>query len=345
MNVAGIDVGRSAVKVAAVIGAGEIGGERVSFLFPSVVTQAIDISDEATRKSAERETVDVNGQRFFTGETAILQGRGTSMLGLSDDWIRTPTHDALLVSALKRLAAGGCPIGKGDMLLLGLPAKLHGSQKEDLKKICAKYTEAQVMVLPQPMGPYQYEMLSAMGYPKPGRSFTSESWGVVDVGHYTTDFMLMIGKNWIEAASGSCPGIHLAAEKLQRILADRHTLDLVEAEEVLRKGYVLRFGKPVRIDADIDRAVEPVVQGIINEAQSKIAPYVHKLDGVLVAGGGATLVCKGLEAIWPHAKLVSIECDGSAEAVAHEARMSVAEGFLRYGLAQANILRQHQIAA
>ena len=50
-------------------------------------------------------------------------------------------------------------------------------------------------------------------------------------------------------------------------------------------------------------------------------PYVRKLDGVLLAGGGAPIVHPHIQAKWPHAYL------------ADKPRLAVAEGMRRFGMA------------
>jgi plasmid segregation protein ParM len=74
---------------------------------------------------------------------------------------------------------------------------------------------------------------------------------------------------------------------------------------------------------------EPLAAQIINKANQLIGKSARSLDGILIAGGGASLVKSALQAIWPHTHL------------AENARFSVAEGFCRYARAF-NLYRRSQ---
>jgi plasmid segregation protein ParM len=59
---------------------------------------------------------------------------------------------------------------------------------------------------------------------------------------------------------------------------------------------------------------------IVDTAARLIEPYARKLNGVIVAGGGAEFMFQELSRRWPHAVKPS------------SPRFSVAEGMRRYGL-------------
>lgn len=318
MNVIGLDIGHSAVKVAA------LGPDRkpVRFLFPSAACPAFAISDDAERARSMLETVLVGDRRFFFGDTARTQGGRSVATGLSESWIETPEHAALLLGAWRKLKLSGVSQAN-TMLMLGLPTHLYSRQREVLKETVSQNLEvAEVKVLPQAMGPYQAMMLSGSGAPLHGRDMANESWGVVEVGHFTTDFTLVAKGRWVEKASGACSGARVAAEHLVRLLADDDlSVDLPEAEEALITGVVRNFGERLDVSFARDRAVEIVVAEIIDTAHRLLDPFVRKLDGVILAGGGAPLVYGALKAKWPHT------------VVSDDPRFAVAEGMRRYGVA------------
>jgi plasmid segregation protein ParM len=149
-----------------------------------------------------------------------------------------------------------------------------------------------------------------------------ESWGVIEVGYYSTDFMLMQRGRWVEKASGSCAGVRVAADHLARMLAEKGlTVDLPECEEALQTRRILDFGRKTDVGHEVDQSVALVVTEVIDTATRLMEPYVRKLDGVLVAGGGAPIVHPRIQEKWPHAHM------------ANKPRLAVAEGMRRFGMA------------
>lgn len=203
----GLDIGHSTVKVAAT----NTQGQAVRIIFPSVVCPAITISDDAERRRAAEETVMIDGRLYFFGDTALTQGGASATTGLSEDWIAQSEHAVLLLGALRKAAAAGVAMDQ-PMLVLGLPTHLFARQRDRLKDTVSRLVATRdTRILPQAMGPYQAVMLTANGAAAPDRSMADESWGVVEVGHFTTDFGLIQRGRWVEKASGVCPGARVAA--------------------------------------------------------------------------------------------------------------------------------------
>lgn len=324
----GLDIGHSAVK-------GVVSGERGirQFMFPSVVCRAINISDETEARRAALDTVEVDGVYYFVGDTAIIQGGAAVPSGLSDDWIETKEHAALVESSLKRLRTMGYPLDDA-LVVMGLPSRLHDSQAARLKELFLKHCQAELKVVPQPMGAYQATMLQESGMPVVGRDIKTESWGVVEVGRYSTDFMLMMGGRWVQRASGGTQGVSAAAAHLQTLLRDRHQLDvdLLDCEKALSSGSTFKsiknYGKSVDVTAETEMAAAVLVSDVVDMANRLIDPFARKLDGVIVAGGGAPFVYRELHSRWPHAIM------------ADDPRFAVARGFHRFGCAL-NLMRMH----
>ena len=314
-SVIGLDIGHSAVKIACY---SQDEKER-HLLFPSIAVPAFTISDDGEARRAARETVMVGNRGYFFGETARTQG-GTST-GLSEDWVDTPEHMALLKGALKRIQDEvGLP--ENAMLVMGLPTHLFSRQRERLKQLSGEAHKGEIKVVPQPFAPFQMMMLDRLGNPSPVRSMMEESWGVIEVGYYSTDFMLMQRGRWVEKASGSCAGVRVAADHLARMLAEKGlTVDLPECEEALQTRRILDFGRKTEVGHEVDQSVALVVTEVIDTATRLMEPYVRKLDGVLLAGGGAPIVHPHIQTKWPHAYL------------ADKPRLAVAEGMRRFGMA------------
>lgn len=320
-TVVGMDIGHSAVKTRATTAE----GRSFEFLSPSVVCQAFPISDEAEQRRAAEETVEIKGRQFFIGETARIQ-EGGGVSGLSEDWIDTPEHLALIKGAIKRVAKISGVDDKID-LVMGLPTHLHSRQKDRLKEIVMELSPnvGFVKVIPQSMGPYYGLMIGPDGQPAKEHDKNTESWGVVEVGYFSTDFMMAKNGRWVEEGSNqdACPGVRAATESLVRLINKKHqiTIDLLDADEALRTRFIKHYGKQVDVSAEVDESVQLVVDTVIDSAIRLMESSARKLDGVLVAGGGAPLVFEHLRQKWPHAVLVD------------QPRFAVAEGMRRLGLA------------
>ncbi len=324
-TVVGMDIGHSAVKTRATTS----DGRTFEFLSPSVVCQAFPISDEAEQRRAAEETVEIKGREFFIGETARIQGGG-GVSGLSEDWIDTPEHLALIKGAIKRVGKISGVDEKID-LVMGLPTHLHSRQKDRLKEIVSDAAPdiGFIKVIPQSMGPYYGLMIGQDGQPSKEHDKNSESWGVVEVGYFSTDFMMAKNGRWAEEGSNqdSCPGVRAATESLVRLINKKYeiTIDLLDADEALRTRSIKNYGKLIDVSAEVDESVQLVVDAVIDSAVRLMETSARKLDGVLVAGGGGPLVFEHLKLKWPHAVLVE------------QPRFSVAEGMRRLGLALALI--------
>ena len=319
-TVIAIDLGHSAVKSIALSKTHGV----IKLLIPSMVCQAFSISDDKERGLAEIETVTVNNRQYFFGETAKTQCGASVSIGLNEDWIESPEHTALLLGTLQKLASNGVDI-KRPNLVLGLPTHLYARQRDRLEKIVRSHIEcSDLKIIPQSMGPYYELMLSENGMPADDHSVDSESWGVVEIGYFTTDFGLIENGRWKEKASGICSGARVAAEHLIRLLSEQNmTIDLIEAEEALRTGYIRNFGKRMDVAAEVKASSSIIVAEVIDTAARLMEPYARRLDGVLVAGGGAPIAFDLIADRWPHAVL------------ANDSRFSVVEGMRRIGLARA----------
>ncbi len=143
----------------------------------------------------------------------------------------------------------------------------------------------------------------------------------MEVGHFSTDFMLSMGGRWIEKASGSCAGMRVAVDSIQRLLlADGINADTLECQEILRTKKYNNFGRVVDASTYVRQAARVLVDEVVGNAERLIAEHARRLTGVIVAGGGADFIIEELQERWSHAQIMK------------DPRMSVAEGFCRLGL-------------
>lgn len=330
--IVGLDLGHSAVKMT-FDGKGTVNRH----IFPALSAPAIQIRNETEAKLAAEETVSVNGRNFFVGKTAALQGKTGLSSGLSENWIASDEHSALIAMAKKVVDKEGA-IGKR-VYILGLPVVHFESQREQLKKIAEQQLgkDCEIRILPQPMGAYQALMLNRNGSINKNRSFVNESWGVVDVGYYSTDFILMMEGRWVESSSGGCGGVRMATEHLQKILEGKGIQrDLVDMEKALRDGNIRHFGKQIDLSKEIKESTDLVAAKVVDMANQLMGAHVHSLDGVLIAGGGAEIILSALKERWPH--VITLDDDHSDKN--HKgSRYVVSEGYYRWGR-NALMLRQ-----
>lgn len=312
MAAIGLDIGHSAVKVSV----SDQKGKRHTVTIPTAVCQAFRISDEVESDRAAKETVRVGNVDYFIGETAVIQGGVNITSGLSEDWVSTPEHTALMIGSYKKaVELAGVEQPK---LVLGLPTHLYARQRNKLRDVAVDVLGTRdVRVVPQPMGPYFEAMFDENGVPV--SAVNEESWGVVEIGYFTTDFMLMMNGRWVEKASGTCSGARVAAEHLQRILGEKGvTTDLPECEEALRKKHIRNFTAKLDVTNEVNEAVGILANEVIDHATRLMEPYARRLHGVIVAGGGAEFMFEKIKERWPHA------------VCPQNPRLSVAEGMRRF---------------
>lgn len=320
-SVVGGDIGHSTVKGVAV---GFFNGvhKRNEFIFPSIAIPAIKIADESGAEKAKLDTVMVDGEPWFYGETAKIQSMGKYESGLTDNWIETKVHTALFLGLIQKLKQAGLENVDSALFVLGLPTILHATQKERLKQIVSVYApKIEVLVAPQPMGALYADVMTEDGVEDIGRSIAKEAIGVIEIGLYTTDYLLLQGGQWTEQGCGSSGGVRLAVQHLSKLLESNHGIeaDLDECQDTLRSGHILNFGATVNVENEVSAARELLIAKIIDESERLFAPMVRKLSSVVIAGGGAPLVYKGIKAKWPHAKMIE------------KHRFAIAEGFCRLG--------------
>jgi len=310
----GLDIGHSAVKVAI--------GE--TFLFPTAAMPALDLSIDGSTEAAQDDTVRIGSGTFFVGETAKIHSGGRLLDGLSDDWTVSDEHTALMVAGYQKAVrrAGVEP----DMVVLGLPSRLHSKHKAQLQATAAVnlgISRLQIRVMPQPMAAYYSRIVDAEGMPT-GSVVQDDKWIIIDVGYYTTDFGMFASRRWSSAAQESTSGVYLAAQHLRRLIADRIGMDVSvrEAEAILRTKAMRHQGEIINASAWVAESVSGIAKSIVDAATRILGSReIDSASGVFIAGGGSSLVFEALHKQWRHA------------VCAENPRFAVAEGLRRYGLA------------
>jgi len=322
----GIDVGRSATKAVSIVD-----GVRAMISFPSAICPAIRLTDASAAARAQVETVKIGSHEYFTGETAIIQGRDEMLGGLSDDWASSEQHGALILAAIKRLEAQGIAGVATGLVVVGLPARVFASQRKHYAAAVSELLpEAEVKVVPQPMGPYYTMLFDESGMEQGG--VDSGSWAFIEVGQFTTDFAMIERGHVVERAFNSCEGMRVSAEALQRLVMERYglSISMAEATALLQEPLIRNFGRKIDVTDLVREAVQPLARTIAEKARQMFGETLRSMDGVRLAGGGAGLVMDALPSVW--SGLTGVVPEGFI-AVVDDARFAVADGFGRFGLA------------
>ena len=326
-TVIGLDVGRSAIKLAAAWSrAGESRQHRLQF--PSAVTPWFRLVSASDAERAREETVLLGDRSFFFGSTALLQGGDKMQSGLRDDWIYSDEHMALLLGALQKAQAAGVPGIDRAELVVGLPGRLYAvSFDEYMNRVSQVLPGRGVTVMPQPIGPFFSHLLDTHGR-EARPELMGQVWATIEIGQYTTDICLVAEGQAIQEKYASCNGMRVVAELLMRQLARSRgisDLGLPEATQIMETGHMLIGGKPVSVEDELRASIEPLAREIQETANQVLgSATLRRMHGLLVAGGGAQLLFHQLATSWPQALLCQ------------EPRFSVAEGFMRAGLMREN---------
>ena len=327
----GFDLGHSSVKISIksgskhpLIGASEI--------FPTVVRNWTPIANEETARKAEADTVVVNGKKFFVGVTAQRQGQADSFSGQSRDWIETEQHDALLVSAWNRACA---VLAKNDMaeperisLVLGLPASYYAEQRDVLRirasallqRLVKPHQDLQIYIESQSRAPLLCVVFDHHGV-ETGRAGEDESWGVVEIGQFTTDFTLHDRGQEVDSAASSARGAHMVYDRIAAAFkAANYVADFETISTAIQSRKIKVYGKETDVSDLIMPAINEFTTYILDEVTTRFGDKAQRLDGIIVAGGGAYIVGQDIKAKYPNA------------IVPTNPRFAVAEGYSRFGL-------------
>jgi len=326
----GIDLGHSSVKVAVKTNQGPL--KEATEIFPTVVRNWCHIADVPTAKKALTDTVEVDGRKFFVGITAVRQGQAETFTGQNRSWVNTIQHDALLVGAwqraLKILEKNNLDTPKRVVLVLGLPASYYMEQRKHLRSrteelirpLLSVGQTLEVFIQSQSRAPFACVSISASGQPT-GAGGDTESWGVVEIGHFTTDFTFHDRGQEVESASSSASGAHTIYEEVASHFKQRGYLsDFESVTDAIQKKSLKVYGKDVDVSDVVNPAITQFANYILDEVRTRFGEKAQRMDGIIIAGGGAAIVGKEIQEKFPNA------------IIPESARYAVAEGYSRIGL-------------
>ena len=329
----GIDLGHSSVKTSIKTGIKLpiLGGTTI---FPTVVRDWVQIANEETARRAEADTVEINGKKFFVGETAQRQSQAETFTGQNRNWIETEQHDALLVSAWHRamavLARSENSLADPDQVsvVLGLPASYYAEQREVLlqrarcllQRLVKPHQDLQIYIESQSRAPLLCVVFDAYGQ-ETGRAGEEETWGVVEIGQFTTDFTLHDRGQEVDAAASSARGVSMIYDRIGAGFKQRgYEASYEMITKAIQTRKVKDFGKEEDINDIVQPAVSEFTTYIMDEVSSRFGTKARSMDGIIVPSGGAYIVGSEIRAKYPNAIIPA------------QPRFAVSEGYSRFGL-------------
>lgn len=300
-----------------------VGPNGLHFSFPSVIGTAEDIhfATDLIRGGEER-PVKYGDWRFFYGEQAVLQSRIQSAI-FDRSRVHDHTYKMLFVASLVELSKA-IPDAERVRVVTGLPVEFFSDRSdvvelfEGLYRITADrvmdFAVESVFVAPQPFGSLFRELLNEQGKIANSRLEKGRI-GVIDVGTFTTDFVVSDELRYVQRLSGSArTGWSKVINQVQQALSDVYRLELTphEVDEAIQAGEVRVRGEPVSIASLVRPAVTDLETAIIARARDLWGEGVH-LDTILVSGGGGPHLYDAIYDVYPHARVLDSAFWANAE--------------------------------
>lgn len=325
MSVAiGLDIGHSLVKVRY---SPFEGGTQREIGFATLVIPGFPIVDSATAEMAKADTVTYNGREYYVGKTAETQGQNKSYVGLSNNWTNTDEHDILFLGALDKIEREMGRTLSGAIITVGLPAENFGTERVNLKTRLAgllKYRgtpENNIRVQSQPSGPLHMVGMDDKGNDNKAYDMANQIWGVIEVGHYTTDSLISKRLEIVEVSRGSEAGVSYVHKHLAtKLSAKGISTNPARLTQAIMTKKIFHYGKEVDVASDVEEAVAQLATTVVAGVKAKFGVMAEEMNGIVIAGGGAPLLAPYFREIYPH--LVELP----------EPRMCVAEGFRRFSM-------------
>jgi len=322
---------RVAMIIAVDIGYGYtkgVGPDGLRFSFPSVIGTAEEIHFATDLIHGEEEhAIQYGNQSFFYGEQALLQSRMQSTI-FDRSRVHDQTYKMLFIAALVEMFQA--VENERVKVITGLPVEFFGDRSQVIKSFegvyrvkasnSLKFTVESVFVAPQPFGSLFRELLNEQGKIADD-DIEKGRVGVIDVGTYTTDFVVSDELRYVQRLSGSIRiGWNEVVSRVQQALGDLHRLELMphEVDRALQTGEVRVRGEPVSLEKLVRPAVADIQTAIIARARDLWGAGAD-LDRILVSGGGGPHLYDALHDVYPHARVLD------------NAFWANAEGFYRFG--------------
>lgn len=311
MTKIGIDVGYGFTKAVS------SSGIRVSF--PSVVAPAVADPLSGLFRDGVGHRVKVSflsgTEEKLVGESALQSQSAQTFVAQAEK--PEKMHDLLLLTAAYLCGAGVKTNEERPSLAVGLPLSYYRMQKDILKERLAnlaawvsvdggeeKYIAfKKVVVYPQGAGAL---VATGNALPKTGTI------GLVDIGEYTSDFLLFNVKSGMpvpipEACGSAEAGVHLIRRAIANEFEKQTGVPLPERmyqfvmDRLLAGEEITYRGREVKLSAAFARAKQDVAETIASHILAAWGDRTGFLSLTVLAGGGALLFGDVLAGYFPQA--------------------------------------------
>lgn len=317
MNILGLDIGYSNLKVAA--GEKQLGCKTI--LRPAGAAPADRFGSRFDgKKHDDYIHVLVDGEEFVAGvspDRAEMWGRA-----LHADYVTSQSYTALFHAGLL-LSEMDCI----DVLVTGLPVSqyMDESRKSALmKKVKGVHQVTpkrsievkRVKVIPQPIG----GLLDYISQNENDTDIEDARILVIDPGFFSVDWVVVANNDYHRQSAGtSLNASSVVLEETAKLIAKDHggQISTETLENAIRSGKrsVLVYGQRVEIDQYLNDAAKTVSSVVLEAIQKSLRTENKNIDRVVLVGGGAEFFKDAVEQAFTRIKVVT-----SSESVSSNAR-------------------------
>lgn len=282
-----------------------LGSDIATNMFPSLapIASPTSLTPHSGSILRARDVVNVlvDGARYEVGpEVSLSASRGNTGRSLSEDFVTTANYAALLAGALNYSKATEI-----DRLVLGLP--VHNTQKYagylkdrfsgELDFGWGPIHVRSVLPLPQPLGTLITFIQQS------GRQYDPDnSYLVIDVGYFTTDWVVARGYTMDDTRSGGVPGGASSIYQQVASLISQAEGEPVDSIERIDKAIremkpLLFFRKELNLRPFLEEAIAVSHQSV-KEVQARVG-RTEDIRAIILTGGGASLFAPAIQAAFP----------------------------------------------
>ena len=245
-----------------------------------------------------------------------------------------PSSPSPVADDLGRRTGEGWGGGLSFRVVTGLPVNWYADRDKVVEHLSGKhvvrranggqavhrFTVDEVLVVPQPFGSLFDAILGPEGQIV-DEDLAQGRLGVIDVGTYTTDYVLVDRLRYIERGSGTLStAMSKAYQLIGRSILDTYGLELRmhQVDRAVREGQVTLFGEARSVDWLADPVLDALAQEVLAEAGTLWGDG-RDLKAILVTGGGAMALGERIRRRYAHARVLP------------DAALANVNGFFKYG--------------
>jgi hypothetical protein len=196
----------------------------------------------------------------------------------------------------------------------------HVVRRVNGRQVVRRFTVDEVLVVPQPFGSLFDAILGPDGQIV-DEDLAQGRLAVIDVGTYTTDYVLVDRLRYVERGSGTlATAMSKAYQLVGRSILDTYGLELRmhQVDRAVREGRVTVFGEERTVDWLAGPVLDALAQEVLAEAGTLWGDG-RDLKAVLVTGGGAMALGERIRRRYAHARVLP------------DAALANVNGFFKYG--------------